>query len=66
MLGNGIPMVTTALALSSVKSRPSLTFPLQTAISSAPSGTKTSTIHRVRDEQQEAEFIIWLKMKLVI
>lgn len=33
-------MVTTALALSSVKSSPSLTFPLHTAISRAPSGTK--------------------------
>lgn len=40
MFGKGIPMVTTALALSSVKSSPSLTLPLQTAISSAPSITK--------------------------
>lgn len=37
ILGNGIPIVTTALALSSVKSKPSLTFPLQTATSRAPS-----------------------------
>lgn len=42
MLGKGIPMVTTALALSSVKSSPSLTLPLQTAISNAPSITKKS------------------------
>lgn len=40
MFGKGIPMVTTALALSSVKSSPSLTFPLHTAISRAPSVTK--------------------------
>lgn len=44
--GKGIPMVTTALALSSVKSSPSLTLPLQTAISSAPSITKKChTVH---------------------
>lgn len=36
-------MVTTALALSSVKSRPSLTLPLQTAMSSAPSTLKKET-----------------------
>lgn len=40
MFGKGIPMVTTALALSSVKSRPSLTLPLQTAMRSAPSTIK--------------------------
>lgn len=40
MFGKGIPMVTTALALSSVKSRPSLTLPLHTAMSRAPSTTK--------------------------
>lgn len=40
IFGKGIPMVTTALALSSVKSSPSLTFPLHTAISRAPSGTQ--------------------------
>lgn len=36
-------MVTTALALSSVKSRPSLTFPRHTAISRAPSAAKNRT-----------------------
>lgn len=43
MFGKGIPMVTTARALSSVKSSPSLTFPLHTAISSAPSPKKEIT-----------------------
>jgi len=45
ILGNGIPIVTTALALSSVKSKPSLTFPLQTATSSAPSGKRNHNQH---------------------
>lgn len=47
MFGKGIPMVTTALALSSVKSSPSLTFPLQTAISRAPSVTKNHMTYRL-------------------
>lgn len=37
-LGNGIPMQTTARALLSVKSNPSLTFPRQTANIKAPEG----------------------------
>lgn len=49
MFGKGIPMVTTALALSSVKSSPSLTFPLQTAISRAPSGSKSHMTYRVEN-----------------
>lgn len=44
MLGKGMPIVTTALALSSVKSSPSLTFPRQTAIKSAPSEDETKLL----------------------
>lgn len=44
-------MVTTALALSSVKSRPSLTLPLQTAMSSAPSTLKKETTYLIRKQE---------------
>lgn len=49
MFGKGIPMVTTALALSSVKSRPSLTLPLQTAMRSAPSTIKKKTTFSIQN-----------------
>lgn len=52
MFGKGIPMVTTALALSSVKSSPSLTFPLQTAMSRAPSATKKQCYTYMYDDKK--------------
>lgn len=56
MLGKGIPTATTALALSSVKSSPSLTLPLHTAISSAPSiSNKRHTAHAMNREHEVGE-----------